>query len=82
MPKRDLLIARDPKMYEKPATTEEIETLWKLKSKLLSAHDIARLLEWTVRNTPAQSLDRETCLRVCEALHRHAETAGPTHPLD
>lgn len=69
-------------MHEKPATDEEIESLWSLRAKLLSAHDIARLLEWTVNRTPAQSLDRETCLRVCEALKRHASTAGPTHPLD
>lgn len=69
-------------MHEKPATDDEIEALWGLKARLLSAHDLARLLEWTVRKTPAQSLDRETCLRVCEALRKHAETAGPSHPFD
>lgn len=79
MPKRGLLNT-GMRMHEKPATIAEIEYLWKLKAHLLSAHDIARLLEWTVNHTPAQSLDRETCDRVCAALQRHGKTAGPSHP--
>lgn len=80
MPKRGMLNPREPDMYERPASNHEIEHLWNIKTKLLSAHDIARLLEWTVNHTPAQSLDKETCYRVCDALHRHARTAGPSEP--
>lgn len=79
--RRGIILPSEHNMHERPATIDEIESLWKLKSKLLSAHDIARLLEWTVLHTPAQSLDKETCERVCVALHRHALTAGPTYPL-
>jgi hypothetical protein len=79
--RRGKILTDEHNMHEKPATLAEVESLWKLKAELLSAHDVARLLEWLVNNTPAQSLDRETCERVCHALVKHGKTAGPTYPL-
>lgn len=79
MPKRGLIFPKGKSMetHERPMTPDEVEEIEKLRACLLSAHDLARLLEWRVNHLPSHSLDRTTCERVCKALWDHAKDAAP-----